>query len=221
MEALLKLFAENRKTRLQAMGQLMANFEVLRSQEVSKRDPHFNLFSVLGFGSNEVALSFLLAWLLSEHGSHGQRNHFFKEFVKLCGFHIPHEAMHRYRVVKEYSRDESIIDVMIYKKPSFLIYIENKINAPEGKDQTAREFKDMRQVGSRMQIPEECQYAVFLTPTGNHPRQNKGSKWHTLSHSDLAEALKISNVEDLKLRHLLSDYSDMAIKWSINDETIE
>ena len=220
MEALLKLFAENRKSRLQAMGRLMGSFDALRSQEVSKRDPQFNLFSVLGFGSNEVALSSLLAWLLSEHGSHGQGNHFFREFVKLCGFQIPHESLSRYRVVKEYSRDESIIDVMIYKKPSFLIYVENKIYATEGQNQTAREFKDMRRVGSRMLIPEESQYAVFLTPGGYQPVENKGSKWYTLSHSDLATSLLNANVEDQKTRHLLCDYSEMAIKWSINDETV-
>ena len=109
---------------------------------------------------------------------------------------------------------------MIYKKPSFLIYIENKIYATEGENQTAREFKDMRQVGSRMQIPEECQYAVFLNPTGYHPRQNRGSKWHTLSHLKLATALMNTSVIDLKLRHLLSDFQEMTIKWSINDETV-
>jgi hypothetical protein len=221
MEALLKLFAENQNARLHEMVRLMGNFDALRSQDVSKRDPHFNLFSVLGFGSNEVALSSLLAWLLNEHGSHGQGNLFLKEFVKLCGFQIPLESMHRYRVVKEYCRNESIIDVMIYKKPSFLIYVENKIHAPEGKDQTAREFNDMRQVGSRMQIPEECQYAVFLTPSGHQPNQHNGSQWHTLSHSDLASTFMNSDVVDLKLRHLLNDYCEMGLKWSINYETDE
>jgi len=109
-------------------------------------------------------------------------------FADLCGLDLPPAALDRYAVRTECAGMESIIDVMVFRRREFLVYVENKILAPEGEDQVDREFRDMRRRGAALGVPVERQYAVFLTPGGRAPISGDPSRWRPVSYGGLAGA---------------------------------
>jgi len=215
---LLEVFArrhqEKRKERLEAAGRFIEEFVALRKGLLVDREPEFSVLDLLSFGNNEVALSSLLAWFLDERKSHYHGNLFLATFVDACNLPLKPDVLSDYRVLTEYGVQEAIIDIMVYKRGEFLIYIENKILSAEGDDQTPREFRDMRRVGKSLRVPEESQFAVFLTPQGYPPSDR--DRWHALSLKTLASAYVGlgDSLRSPKLLFLLGDLLKAANKWS-------
>ena len=218
IKVLLEIFAnrheDNRKLRLKKAETFISDFRKMqREVVVSREEPQLNVFDILSFGNNEVALSSLLSWFLNERSRHYHGNLFLETLVSLCNLPLPIESLVGYRVDTEHSEQESIIDIKVYKKGEFLVYIENKIYSPEGKNQTLREFRDMERVGASHGIPKDCQFAIFLTPDGRQPKDH--DHWHSLSLNTLVEAyLGLGErIRSPKLRYILEDLLETTTKW--------
>ena len=199
-----------RSIRLNKMGAFLSTFGENRRKLCNQRRADFNVFSLLSIGEDEVRQSRFLAWLLDAESDHGQGNIFLKAFVKLCRLSVLFDALDQYRVQTEFSGIESIIDVLVYRRGEFLIYLENKILAQEGPNQIDREFRDMRRVGSTLRIPQERQFAIFLTPDGRKPMSGEAIHWRTVSYNEIqAEFGKLlPSITSVKVKFILRDWMD-------------
>lgn len=103
----------------------------------------FNVFNIIGLASDEVKLhSALLAELLRPNGSHGLKDEFLKEFVKIINIENFHCESAKVIVEKHIGEVTDIeggrIDIVISDKFKNAIIIENKIYAGDQKAQLIR-----------------------------------------------------------------------------------
>jgi len=201
------LRASMRSERRERMAAFLSAFEITHRRLCRER-VDFNLFSLLRMGCDEVRHSQVLAWFLDAGSGHGQGTAFLRAFVELCDLDIPVEAMNRYWVRTEFSGQESIIDVMVCRRREFLIYLENKVFAREGDDQLAREFRDMRRLGASLGIPEERQFAIFLTPQAKPPLSGDPAHWRIVSYDGIAKAFGelLPGISSGKVKGFLQDW---------------
>jgi len=178
---------ERRGARLVAIETFLAEFEETH-RRVWRTRVDFNVFSLLGVRTDEASHSRVLAWLLDAESGHGQGDLFMRVFVDVCGLDIPATALERYAVRTEFVGQEAIIDVMVSRRGAFLVYVENKVYAPEGPQQVDREYRDMERYGAALGVPPARQYAIFLTPYGRAPVSGDAARWKTLSYGQVAAA---------------------------------
>ncbi len=198
-----------RQVRLEEMVAFLATFEATH-RRVWRARVDFNLFSLLGVQISEATHSSVFAWLLDAESGHGQGDLFMRAFIELCSLDIPEPLLARYSVRTECVGAESIIDVMVVRRGGFLIYVENKVYASEGLEQVDREFRDMRRLGASLKIPEQRQFAAFLTPRGRLPSSGDPTRWRPLSYGDLARAFAelLPRITAPKVKVLLQDWVD-------------
>jgi len=119
-----------------------------------------------------------LAWLLDsriEHGTHAQGSLGFQAFLEELReeldrgskLHIMDYANERYRVRREVSSIESRVDIEIAAARKFIIHIENKLLAREGKDQTNREWRDLNNRAEQLGVPKTNRHGLLLTLDGS------------------------------------------------------
>lgn len=194
MRGFIKLFDTQRSAKIARRIELMKHFitEYSRFQEatVNRYGATFNIFGILNIGSDEVRHSAVLAWLLDEKAGHHQGNLFFNAFLESCSIDLPLKAPRGYVVRREFPGMEAIIDISVFHRSEFLIYVENKVSAEEGVEQCARELRDMHRLGSRLDIPPERQFAVFLTPDGRNPVTGDPTRWIALSYQQLGDVFR-------------------------------
>jgi hypothetical protein len=190
MDDLISDFASRRAAtrirRLEAVDRLLSDFVDHRKRRRFKGAGSFNVLSLFRVEEAEQIHSGFLAWLLDADEAHGCGPLFMETLARLCG--LPVDLRAGYYVRTEFSFHESIVDIMVARPGDFLMYIENKVWSPEGRDQLAREHRDMRRVGDSQHVPPDRQVGVFLTPAGLPPSTAGGTAWHTLSYADLAAA---------------------------------
>lgn len=199
-----------RDIRFSRMEVFFSTFVENHRQLRNQRRVDFNVFTLLSIGEDEIRQSKFLAWLLDAESGQRQGTIFLKAFVELCGMDIPLNVIDQYRVRTEFSGIESIIDVLVYRRGEFLIYLENKIFAQESPDQIDREFRDMRRLGYALSIPEERQFAIFLTPDGRRPISGEATRWRTVSYNEIrAEFEKLlPRIKSVKVKFILRDWID-------------
>ena len=168
-------------------GDLMSDYKRARekwaeAQRATADD--FNLFEVMGVQWEEVCHSRLLAWLLDpriERGTHAQGELGFRLFLQELEKELDPQgnrgitayADEPYWVRREFSGDESRVDIEIAARNRFIIHIENKILAAEGDAQTDHEWRDLQRRAKELAIPEEHIHAVFLTLDGSEPKKRE------------------------------------------------
>lgn len=147
--------------------------EYRRKQELRADD--FNLLEVLQATYKEIRHSMVLAWLLDHDlrnlGTHAQGPLGFRLFLRELSLPAGY-ADCSYRVRREVSGDESIVDVEVACRGRFLIHIENKIRACEGTDQTHREWSDVERRAAELgldPLDKASVHALFLSPHGTKP----------------------------------------------------
>ncbi|MCE9546666.1 MAG: PD-(D/E)XK nuclease family protein [Planctomycetia bacterium] len=140
----------------------------------------FNLLEIMGLDCNEVCHSRLLAWLLDrriEIGTHAQGNLGFRLFLEEIAGELQTSSRKcvlayadepEYWVRREYSGDESRIDLEIAARGQFLIHVENKIHASEAGEatdqaQTDREARDLETRRIELAVPKSNCHGIFLT----------------------------------------------------------
>lgn len=134
-----------------------------------------NLWKVAGLGHDELRNSEVLAWFLNKFGEHGQGSRILEIFLATTLAQGSPEAKIQPEDVRNgpyWTNTESLplgdmksrVDIEI-ESPSFLLFIEVKIRAPETGDQLER-YVDLiqRKAGNRRW------QVVFLTPQGREAR---------------------------------------------------
>lgn len=149
-----------------------------------------NVFDVLGFSTDEVRHSRVLAWLLDRHSSHYQGEYFFSHFLTARG-HPSRWARASYRVDVEQSGDESRIDIRIFAVGLFLIDIEVKVNAPPGHQQLLRESRDAISFARANGVPEVHVSCIYLS-RGNGLPTSRGI-FSAMSWKDISRMLEQSS----------------------------
>ena len=195
------------KSRLLVFNDLLDNFKKLKKFLIEKygtEPPYFNPFYLLNITYDELTHSNILAWLFDPYGTHNQGDLFFRNFVSFNKFNVFYDNW-KYKVKREYSGNESVIDILIYGR-NFIFYIEYKVLSPEGHDQTNRECRDLRRLAKVLNIKENI-HPIFLTPKG---QKAKNITWIPLSYSSLAQSIEIS------LKEVKSDYVKQFVQSWIN-----
>jgi hypothetical protein len=164
---------------VRSLSSLLGEFSARRERDRVDQQwtaDEFNLLEVLQTTHKEVRHSMVLAWVLDANtdrlGTHAQGRLGFQLFLDELG--LPrHYADSRYWVRREVAGDESIVDIEVGARGTFLIHIENKIWSSEGADQTAREWDDLqrraRSLGIDPNGPAAPMHALYLTPRGARP----------------------------------------------------
>jgi len=219
IETLLKIFNDRRtesmRIRVGLMQDFIAKYSRLKSKLDAQRKEKFNLIEIFNIVTDEVRHSSFLAWLLDAGAGHQQNDLFFNAFLKLCNIDIDLGHLIGYKVRTEFPEVESIIDILIYRKSSFLIYIENKVYSEEGQDQCAREARDMHRLGARLNVPENRRYAVFLTPDGREPCTGDNELWRSISYRQLGTIFKelMPKISSEKVRYALEDWLEVIMNF--------
>lgn len=209
LESFGKLHELHSDLRLERMHQLLVSIN-----ECPRTSDSINVLSLCRVGDDEVRHSSILAWLLNMSGSHGAGNRFFEAFLMVCQidpqpFNLP------YRVRTEYGRAEAIIDIVVYRRNSFVLYLEHKVSATEGTDQLNREHRDLHLFGNALKVPSGNRFAVFLTPDGRWPVSGNRDDWRLLSHHNLANAFEtvVNEMPEGKARWFVSDWLKTISEW--------
>ncbi|MFX0198999.1 MAG: PD-(D/E)XK nuclease family protein [Candidatus Hodarchaeota archaeon] len=147
--------------------------------------PNFNPLDLLNLKYDELTHSNILGWAFDPYGTHNQGDLFFKNFLEFFHFKVFYKNWD-YKVRREYSGHESIIDILVYGK-NFIFYIENKTLTPEGYDQTDREYRDLMRLSKALNIRGENIFPIFLSPTGEKPRNEN---WIPISYYQLAKTFE-------------------------------
>jgi len=180
------------------------------------RHPHENIFSILDVGADEVSHSAFLAWLLDPQSSHGEGSRFLETFLVIAEPQIDLQVPCAYRVQTEFSGMASIVDVVIYKAGTFLLFIENKTTSPDTPGQHDREFQDLRRMGTVLGVPEDHQFAVYLTPYGRRTLGEHSQLWHRVSYRALGRAFAhlIPEIANERTQLLLEDWLETITLFS-------
>jgi hypothetical protein len=161
---------------------LLAEFEKIHAawaeDQISKAEG-FNILRTMRVTRKELCHSDVLAWLLDHRldgfGTHAQGNCGFRLFLQRL--HLPQKfAEADYRVSREASGEESRLDILIEAERQFVIGVENKVASEKmralnnGRDQTRREWADLKRRGKELRVPTSRIKAFFLTPDEQPPR---------------------------------------------------
>ena len=207
------LSEEHRSEKSAATGAFLTAFQ--HHLTTATRDRRFNLLDVTGVRNDEVRHSAILAWLLTPHGSHGCGVVFLDAFLHAAGIDLPVEDLAGCRVLTEFPGDESIIDIVVYKPGSYIVYIENKTLAAEGIEQVDRELHDMLRLGEVARIPRESMFPVFLTPSGRPPISGDPAPWFRVSYGQLARSFDaICSQLPEKIAYFVRDLTIQYRRWS-------
>ena len=161
----------------------------------------FNLVDLLGLVRDENRHSDVLAWLLDAdvyRATHSQGNRGFRAFLREVG--LPeHYANGDYRVGREIQGGESRVDIEVVSLRRFVLHIEVKIGAGEGKAQLERERGDLKERARRFDVVEEADiHAFYLTPGGDTPSHPafKPISWNQMAHvfEEFAKEAKAESV---------------------------
>ena len=171
-------------------------FKLLQDEYVKRKSTadKFNPIELLKLQNDELTHSNILAWALDPLETHNQGDLFFKYFLKNIPFKISYQP-YDYKVLREYSGIESIIDILIYG-PQFILYIENKVSSPEGPNQSHREYKDLLRLAEGMKIKNIG--AIYLNPSGRMPENRN---WIPVSYRSLANCFRQS-IPEVKAQYV-------------------
>ena len=170
----------------------------------AKREEQFNIFSVLYKSNDEVNLhSRFISSLLNPYGSHRLSDFCLRSFLETCRYpsqfvtKLLAPGMEVYPNEYDQSERDEIDILIINKRTSFALFIENKIGAKDSNHDEHGQLEGYYQVLiEKYHIPEENLEAMFLSPGREPSDESIGNRYPRLK--------KI-----LKIIH----YNDVIIEW--------
>jgi hypothetical protein len=133
-------------------------------QQRASTTPNLNLLGVFGLRTRELCHSRVLAWFLDENASHEQGGLFLRSLLEIVRCDVSNSS--NYSVQRE---KPDRVDLAIFKKGTFAVFIENKVNHKERDDQVWDLVNSLVEFSRKQAIPEEQRIAVFLTDDGRSP----------------------------------------------------
>lgn len=167
------------------MARLEAEMDRLRRRGQWARGP-YDLLSIVGLGSWELAHSAALGWLCDPDGSHGLASAMPAYLLGLCGGSFESGPV---QVALEEARDNTRADVVV-RGSDWTLVIEVKVDAIEGPRQAERLHHHWQD--------EPGVHFLFLTRAGQPPKTAAESLpyWTPLSWSNLTRTL-LALAEDI------------------------
>ena len=181
----------NEITDKQSINQFLSGNREL--EELSARLSKFNVFRALGIENAEICHSNTLAWLLDPAESHGLGDAVLRRVVSNILLEAPGlQELSPARVELmdfgdvEVRREEFHIDVLVIDhKNEWVLLLENKIKAGEGKEQLVRYREAIRkQYTGFIVVP------VFLTLEGRSAEDQEGAGYIPYSYVQLLGVIK-------------------------------
>jgi hypothetical protein len=170
----------------------------------------FNIFNILNLSSDELSHSRIVASLLDTKGTHGKNNKFLELFlncVEINDFSINDVITNTEKFIGYISDDYDNggkIDISITNDKQEQIFIENKINAKDGKKQLLRYHNNNTKA-----------YLLYLTLFGNEPSEysigkDMKDKYKKISYKEhilkWVELCKKESIDNPILRETLTQY---------------
>jgi hypothetical protein len=213
---------QNQATRAAHLQRLILEYDNAFDKKYESSSPQVNMHTLYRLGSDELRQSSFLAWMLNSRASHGQGSLFLKTLVRVCRLKIQADDLRQYVIRRELSGMNSIIDIAIYKKAHYIIFIENKLNAAEGDEQVDREYADLKLAARTLGVPQGKAYAVFLTLDGRKPMSGDATQWIQLSYNRLAQGIKKQMDSHIpsRLRFIIEDWADYFIQLGDQNEAL-
>jgi len=180
----------------------------------------FNLIKLLNPTNEENKFSDIIKLLLDPNGEHAQGDIFLKLFFKtvlklrnnqIDNFPLDHLSLKEAKILREKSMETKRVDLLIDPKNENLpvIALENKIWAPETKEQLKKYFEYLKSKYKNFIL-------IFLTPYGRQAKtapetKEQLKKYFECSYKDLLkpwlkECLKECKAE--KVRFFIQDFID-------------
>jgi hypothetical protein len=201
-----KVKAEEAQESLPILRNLLDNFQephrAWAERQRSSADD-FNLLETMGVHCKEVCHSRILAWLLDwridEYGTHAQRELGFRLFLQNLEKRLDPGSRHNviayahdpsYWVRCEVPGRKSKIDVEIAAFGRFIIHIENKIQSPEGENETNREWEDLLERAKELEVPPENIHGIFLTLDGRRPKKLANNGFRPVGWARVARVIE-------------------------------
>lgn len=201
------------------LREFIQNYEDIKTTYSSQT---FNILKLADVQDDERKHTKILAWLLDRGGSHNQGRLFLDAFVRKCGIDCGSEAYYK---ISPFPRGtESENDIRIYAAGRFVIDVEIKVNAVEGHNQCANEYKDLQSFADMQGIDQDRRFAVFITPDGRPPTTaGPNDDWISCSWKELGDAFGnltlVSGVDSAKLKYMISDW--LEIICSFKEEAMD
>ena len=166
-------------------------------REASLPDTIF--MEVLGVENTELPHTNFIAWLLTPEANHGLEEEFLKKFMEKISPEFTQKLNYDNVVVKlEESGEQGRLDIR-FGNNSFQCIIENKINSPEGANQTTRYYNEYYE-----KLHAKNKFFVLLSKKGVPA---KCDDFISLSYSDIRDILKtLEPIESKFGRLLIDDY---------------
>jgi len=180
----------------------------------------FNLIKLLNPTNEENKFSDIIKLLLDPNGEHAQGDIFLKLFFKtvlklrnnqIDNFPLDHLSLKEAKILREKSMETKRVDLLIDSKNKNLpvIALENKIWAPETKEQLKKYFEYLKSKYKNFIL-------IFLTPYGRQAKtapetKEQLKKYFECSYKDLLkpwlkECLKECKAE--KVKFFIQDFID-------------
>ena len=180
----------------------------------AKRTEQFNIFSVLCKSSDEVNLhSRFISSLLNPGGSHQLSDFCLRTFLDVCGYPEQFAANLLAPGVEVYPNEYDLserneIDILIInRRTSFALFIENKIYAKDSNHEEHGQLEGYYQVlMDKYRIPEGNIEAVFLSLDRDPSEESIGNRYPRLK-----EVLKIIHYNDI-----IIEWLDKCLKASVD-----
>ena len=172
---------------------------------------YFDLFEVLDMKTNEIKHTAILSWLFDYKESHGVESTILKSFLEelfedeynsqRIGLLPEQIQLEDYKILRELNTFKGIFDLLIVsEKTKTVILIENKINAPAGKDQLDRYKSFLEEY-----YPNFSRILIFLTLKNTDPRTDGYLK---ANYGMLYQVLRknLGHFETEELRNFIEQY---------------
>lgn len=140
----------------------------------------FNIFEAVGFTSQEVTHSRLLAFLLDPRNSHGLGPSFLRGFLQkiselpdgeefLSSEHARSRTLGETTILTEVRTEDGRIDILLLNEPDkWALIVENKVWTKEHHDQLDRYYRIVREDYQDWQVS-----GIYLTPRGAAPSHER------------------------------------------------
>lgn len=168
----------------EAWTSLLAGLRAVQDEQRrrDKASPRIHLLDAAGRGRDERSYAEFLRWMLDPRASHEQGPLFLNQCLRWM--RLSTEDSDKAEVRSEISGEESRVDVAVRIPGRIALFIECKIDTPEGLDQTPREGRDLKRWAQAGKISAEGQRSLFVTRTGE-PATDSG--FANASWAELAE----------------------------------
>lgn len=188
-----------------------------------------NIFHVLKIARTEIRHSNMLAWLLDPNENHGLGSYFLQAFItdlsKSHSYEFSSEDFDSDAIIPtkaaidllssdltntQVFREWNHIDVLIKLPKGYVIAIENKVDAAEGKRNGKSQLENYSEALHKNNLDTDKIIKVFLTPNGDKPSK-ENQDWKVYTYFDILTILNhvyesFHNNLSVEARILINNY---------------